>query len=484
MDTAFWSATKLIRALRAKKIGALELLDLYAARIARHDRSLNSLCLLDFDAARKRARAFDRASVRAGANTGPLAGMPMTVKESFDIKGQPSTWGLVEYKDTRAASNAAAVERFNRAGANVFGKSNVPTLLADWETNNPVYGRTVNPWDASRTPGGSSGGAAAALAAGLTGLEAGSDIGGSIRNPANYCGVYGHKPTWGICSMAGHALPDSAHPADIAAIGPLARSAVDLELALSIMAGPDTIDGAGWKLALPKSERKTLRGLRVAVLATHPTAETDATVQAAIARLAQFLARQGAKLSERALPAFDLGEAHRVFIQLLRGATSARQTPEFFAQMLAAKEKLDPKDGSYYAQMVRANTQPHKDWLAASNRRHQMRLAWAEFFRDWDVLLCPNAATAAFPHSLPGERWERMITVNGKPQPATTQMWWAGIAGMCLLPGTAAPVGLSPEGLPIGVQIVGPQYGDLTTIRVAQLIEREYYAFVPPPAFV
>jgi amidase len=483
MDTAFWSATKLIRALRTKKIGALELLDLYAARIARHDRSLNSLCVLDFDAARKRARAFDRASVRAGAKTGPLAGLPMTVKESFDIKGHPTTWGLAEYRNTRAATNAIAVERYTRAGANVFGKSNVPTLLADWETNNPVYGRTVNPWDASRTPGGSSGGAAAALAAGLTGLEAGSDIGGSIRNPANYCGVYGHKPTWGICSMAGHALPDSAHPADISAIGPLARSAVDLELALSIMAGPDTIDGAGWKLALPKPERKTLRGLRVAVLATHPTAETDATVQAAIARLAQFLAKQGAKVSERMLPAFDLGEAHRVFIQLLRGATSARQTPEFFAHMLAAKEKLAPTDGSYYAQMVRANTQPHKDWLAASNRRHQMRLAWAEFFRDWDVLLCPNAATAAFPHSLPGERWERMITVNGKPQPATTQMWWAGIAGMCFLPGTAAPVGLSPEGLPIGVQIVGPQYGDLTTIRVAQLIEREYYAFVPPPAY-
>lgn len=483
MDTAFWSATRLIRALRARKIGALELLDLYAARIARHDRSLNSLCVLDFDAARKRARAFDRKSGRAGAKAAALAGLPMTVKESFDLKGHPSTWGLAEYKDMPAASDAAAVERFARAGANVFGKSNVPTLLADWETNNPVYGKTVNPWDASRTPGGSSGGAAAALAAGLTGLEAGSDIGGSIRNPANYCGVYGHKPTWGICSMEGHALPGSAHPADISAIGPLARSAFDLELALRIMAGPDAIDGAGWKLALQKPARKTLRGLRVAVLATHPTAETDATVQAAIGRLAQFLAKRGAKVSERALPDFDLGEAHRVFIQLLRGATSGRQTPEFFAQMLTAKDKLDPKDGSYYAQMVRANTQPHKDWLVASNRRHQMRLAWAEFFRDWDVLLCPNAASAAFPHSLPGERWERMITVNGKPQPATTQMWWAGIAGMCYLPGTAAPVGLSPEGLPIGVQIVGPQYGDLATIRVAQLIEREYYAFVPPPGY-
>ncbi len=483
MDTAFWSATRLMRALRTKKIGALELLDLYAERIARHDRALNSLCLLDFDAARKRARAFDRKSRRVGAKSAPLAGLPMTVKESFDLSGHPTTWGLAEYKNTRAATDAIAVERFARAGANVFGKSNVPTLLADWETDNPVYGRTVNPWDASRTPGGSSGGAAAALAAGLTGLEIGSDIGGSIRNPANYCGVYGHKPTWGICSMAGHALPDSAHPADISAIGPLARSAFDLELALSIMGGPDAIDGAGWKLALREPAKKTLRGLRVAVLATHPTAETDVTVQAAIGRLAQFLARKGAKLSERTLPAFDLGEAHRVFIQLLRGATSGRQTPEFIAQMLAAKQKLDPTDGSYYAQMVRANTQTHKDWLAASNRRHQMRVAWAEFFRDWDVLLCPNAATAAFPHSMPGERWERMITVNRKPQPATTQMWWAGIAGMCFLPGTAAPIGLSPGGLPIGVQIVGPQHGDLTTIRVAQLLEREYYAFVPPPAF-
>jgi len=483
MDIAFWSATKLVRALRAKKIGALELLELYAARIARHDRVLNSLCLLDLDAARKRARGLDRAAGRAGAKPGPLAGLPMTVKESFDLAGHPTTWGLPEHKENRAAGNALAVERFVRAGANVFGKSNVPTLLADWETNNPVYGKTVNPWNHARTPGGSSGGAAAALAAGLTGLEAGSDIGGSIRNPANYCGVYGHKPTWGICSMAGHALPDSAHPADISAIGPLARSAADLELALGIMAGPDAVDGAGWKLALPKPAFKTLRGLRVAVLATHPTAETDATVQAAIGGLARFLSQRGAKVSERALPAFDPGEAHRVFIQLLRGATSSRQTNEYVAQMQAAKARLDPGDFSYYAQMVRANTQTHREWLLASNRRHQMRLRWAEFFRDWDVLLCPNAATAAFPHSLPGERWERMITVNGEPQPATTQMWWAGIAGMCFLPGTALPIGLSPEGLPIGAQLVGPQYGDLTTIRVAQMIEREYYAFVPPPGY-
>lgn len=479
MDSAFWPATKLIRALKAKKIGALELLDLYAARIARHDKALNALPVLDLSTARKRAKAFDR----KGAKSGPLAGLPMTVKESFDIAGLPTTWGLAEYSNTPVAANSVAVDRFLAAGANIFGKSNVPTLLADWETLNPVYGKTVNPWNHARTPGGSSGGAAAALAAGLTGLEAGSDIGGSIRNPAHYCGVYGHKSTYGVCSMQGQSLPGVAHPADISVIGPLARSAADLELAFSIMAGPDAIDGAGYKLALPKPARNSLRGWRVAVLESHATAETDTTVQHSIRRLAQFLSSRGAKVSEHALPAFDLGEAHRVFIQLLRGATSGRQTPEFFAKMQTAKAKLAAKDNSYYAQMVRANVQPHKDWLTASNRRHQMRLAWADFFKDWDVLLCPNAASAAFPHSMPGERWERMITVNGRQQPVTTQMWWAGIAGMCYLPGTVAPIGLSPEGLPLSVQIVGPQYGDLATIRFAQLIEREYYAFVPPPAY-
>ena len=479
MDTAFLSATRLIRALRSKKIGALELLDLYAQRIRKYNGVLNALPVLDLDAARKRAKAFDR----KGGKSGPLAGLPMTVKESFDLAGHPTTWGLAEYAGVKAPKHAKAVERFLYAGGNVFGKSNVPTLLADWETVNPVYGRTVNPWHHERTPGGSSGGAAAALAAGLTGLEAGSDIGGSIRNPAHYCGVFGHKSTYGVCAMDGHALPGAAHPADISVIGPLARSADDLELGFSLMAGPDEIDGAGWRIALPRPERRTLRGWRVAVLTTHPTAETDATVQDSIGRLAQFLARKGARVSERVLPAFDLGEAHRVFIQLLRGATSGRLSAEVFAKMTAAKESLDPADNGYYAQMVRANVQPHKDWLIASNRRHQMRLAWAAFFKDWDVLLTPNAATAAFPHSMPGERWERMIMVNGKPQPATTQMWWAGIAGMCYLPGTAAPIGLSPEGLPLSVQIVGPQYGDLSTIRFAQLIEREYYAFVPPPAY-
>ena len=478
MDIALRSATKLVRALQSKKIGALELLEHYLARIAQLDGALNALPVLDIEAARKRARAIDRQGAHLA---GPLAGLPMTVKESFDVAGLPTTWGLTEYRRKRVKEDALAVQRFRAAGANVFGKSNVPTLLADWETLNPVYGKTVNPWNPLRTPGGSSGGAAVALATGMTGLEAGSDIGGSIRNPAHYCGVYGHKPTYGLCAMQGHALPGVAHPADISAIGPLARSAFDLELALKIMAGPQIIVSVALGLQLPKARFSSVRGLRIAVLLTHPTAEVDTTQQQAIHALARSLSRAGAMVSFRARPAIDFDEAHRVFLQLLRGATSGRQTNAVFAKMQAARAGLRANDQRYYAQMVRANTQHHRDWLTASNRRYQMRLAWADFFKDWDVLLCPNAATAAFAHSMPGERWERFIQVNGQRQPVTTQMWWAGISGMCGLPGTAAPIGLSPEGLPLSVQIVGPHYSDLSTIRLAQRIERDYYAFVPPP---
>ncbi|MEO8718101.1 MAG: amidase, partial [Burkholderiales bacterium] len=413
----------------------------------------------------------------------PLHGLPMTVKESFDVAGWPTTWGMPENKGNVAKKDALAVERLKRAGAIVFGKSNVPVLLADWQSFNPIYGTTNNPWDLLRTPGGSSGGSAAALAAGLTGLELGSDIGASIRNPAHYCGVYGHKPTWGICASRGHALPGMAHPGDIAAIGPLARSAADLALAMDVVAGPDDVDGAGWALELKKPKSVSWRGLRVAVMASHATAEVDASVSGAIQRLAGALAKKGAKVSDTARPEFDPAEAHRVYLSLLRAATSNRQLPAHVVLWEELAHKRPPDDASYEAQAARANVMRHKEWLAWSNRRHQMRLLWAEFFRHWDVLLCPPAATPAFPQNQRGERWERMIDVNGKPQPSTTQMFWAGYSGMCNLPSTVAPIELAGGKLPVGAQIIGPQYGDYRTIAVARLIEKEYFAFTPPPGF-
>jgi amidase len=479
MNTAFWSATKLVAALRAKKLSALELFDLYAARVRQHNRALNAICVMNLDEDRKAARAADRFMGKRG----PLHGLPMTVKESFDVAGWPTTRGLEELKGNIARKDALAVERLKRAGAIVFGKTNVPVLLADWQSFNPIYGTTNNPWDLLRTPGGSSGGSAAALAAGLTGLELGSDIGASIRGPAHYCGVYGHKPTWGVCSPKGHALPGVAHPGDITVIGPLARSADDLKLAMDIIAGPDDVDGAGWKLALEKPKIPSFRKLRVAVMLSHPTAEVDSSVSAAIERLARALAKKGARVSDKARPGFDPEEAHRVFIALLRAATSGRQSPHHVALWEELSQTRPKDDMSYEAQAARANVMRHKEWLGWSNRRHQMRLLWAEFFKEWDVMLCPPAATPAFPQNQRGERWERMIEVNGKPQPSTTQMFWAGYSGMCLLPSTVAPIELAGGKLPVGVQIIAPQHGDYRSIAVARLIEREYFAFTPPPGF-
>jgi len=332
-------------------------------------------------------------------------------------------------------------------------------------------------------PGGSSGGAAAALAAGLTALEIGSDIGASIRDPAHYCGLFGHKPTFGICATNGQALPGRVAEQDITVIGPLARSAADLELALKIVAGPDEIDARGWRLALPPARKKSLREFKVAVMLSAETAEVDRSVQNCIQGVVDFLGKQKVIVSDTARPDIDTAEAHYVFIQLVRSATSRAQTDEVFARNLAAAGKLTADDQSYRAWMLKGNTMFHRDWLQWNEARHQMRLKWDAFFREYDLLLCPAAATAAFPHNHSGERWERMVDVNGRPQPSTTQMFWAGFSGMAYLPSTVAPAGLTSEGLPVGVQIVGPQYGDLTCLRFAQLLERDYQRFVPPPGF-
>jgi amidase len=482
LDLPFRSATELSAALRRKKIGCLELLDLYLKRVARYNPQLNAVVVLDAERARKRARAADRALAR-GEVWGRLHGLPMTIKESYDLVGTPTTWGVPSLKDNYPPKNALVVDRLLQAGAVIFGKTNVPLYLADWQSFNEIYGTTNNPWDLSRSPGGSSGGSAAALAAGLTGLEAGSDIGASIRNPAHYCGVYGHKPTWGIVPPRGQALPGRVAQGDISVVGPLARSAADLDVALAVMAGPDAIDAAGWRLDLRRPRKKTLREYRVAVMLDDPESEVDREVQDRLQALADFLGKKRATVSDRARPDVDRREAHRIYVLLLRAATSGRLTPEEFRQNLEAAHALRPDDESYYARMTRGNTLYHRDWLALNEARHKMRLRWAEFFEAWDLLLCPPAASAAFPHDQAGERYARTIRVNGRDVPTTDQLFWAGLFGMVSLPSTVAPGGLTPGGLPVGVQIVGPQYGDRTCIAFARALEREFQAFVPPAGY-
>ena len=482
LDVPFRSAKQLAADVRKKKIGCLELLDLYLARVEKYDGALNAIVVRDFDRARTRARAADRALARRQV-WGPLHGVPMTIKESYDVAGLPTTWGVPAYAKNVATKNAVAVDRLVAAGAVLFGKTNVPLFLADWQSYNAIYGTTNNPWDVSRAPGGSSGGSAAALAAGLTGLEAGSDIGSSIRNPAHFCGVYGHKPTWGIVPRTGQALPWQTAAVDIDVVGPLARSTDDLGLALSVMAGPDDTEAAGWQLRLTPPRQKRLRDFRVALMLEAPNAAVDREVQDRLQALGDFLGRQKVKVDDRARPDIDTGEAFALYTRLLRAATSDRQSDADFEQNAVIARGLAVSDQSYYARATRAAVLSHRDWLAANETRHRMRRAWADFFTKYDLLLCPVAGTAAFPHDHKGERYERTLLVNGRRVPVTDHLFWAGYSGAFYLPSTAAPCGFTPGGLPVGVQIVGPQYGDLTCLAFARQLEREFQAFVPPPGY-
>jgi amidase len=249
------------------------------------------------------------------------------------------------------------------------------------------------------------------------------------------------------------------------------------------MAGPDAIEAAGWQLRLPAPKQKRLRDFKVALMLDAPEASVDREVQDRLQALADFLGRQKVKVDDRGRPAIDTGEAWRVYVQLLRAATSDRQSDAEFEKNLGIARALPPDDESYRARAMRAAVLPHRDWLAANEARHRMRLAWAEFFTQYDLLLCPVAGTAAIPHDQQSERHLRTVVVNGTRVPVTDHLFWAGYTGASFLPSTAAPCGFTPGGLPVGVQIVGPQYGDLTCLAFARLLEREFQAFVPPAGY-
>jgi amidase len=481
-EVAFLPAHELARRLRRGELGALELLEHHLARVERLDPIVNAIPVRDFESARQRAREADAALAR-GECWGPLHGVPITVKESFNVAGLPTTFGLVSHRDHIATHDAVAVQRLKAAGAVIFGKTNVPASLADWQTFNPVYGTTNNPWDPTRTPGGSSGGSAAALAAGLTALELGSDIGASIRNPAHYCGVYGHKPSWGVVPLRGHELEPNPHPEsmDIAVAGPLARSAVDLALAMDLLAAPLEAQTAIGRVPLAwRDDGLPARRAKVAIVFDDAEAEVDASVQAALHELVRFLRDAGVTVDEGARPVAS-AEAHDVYLHLLRAATGAKFDDATYADLLRRGATVDPHATDYESRMLRGSTISHRSWTQYDDRRQRLRDQWAAFFEQHDLLICPVATTAAFEHNPRGERWERMIPVNGRPQPTTTALFWAGYPGVVGLPATAVPLGLTPQGLPVGAQIVGPAYADPRCLRFARWLETEYRAFVPPP---
>jgi amidase len=483
---AFSSATELLAALRTGGTTAAELTDLYVRRIERHDGRLNAVVVRDFDRARQQARAADQA--RARGETKPLLGLPITLKESINVTGLGTTCGVPEWKGFVSQHDAPAAARIRAAGAVLLGKTNVPPMLADWQSANPIFGRSSNPWDLGRTPGGSSGGSAAAIAAGLSALEVGSDIGGSIRVPAAFCGIYGHRPSETLLPRSGQfpmpPLPNSAVVMGVQ--GPLARSAEDLELALSVLAGPEVGEDVAWKVTLPAARRERLADFRVAILPPIPWLVVDGQITAALQDLAERLAKLGAVVKEVQPDGLgDHREYHGFYRTLLSAVTGARVDGETRRQRIATLREAGD-DLSMGA--VRGLEGSAGDYLIWNGRREQHRAAWRTFFRDWDVLLAPAINVLAYPHierAWPADNSDQTLTftIDGRSVPYLHGLCYPALSTVPGQPATAFPVGISREGLPIGLQAVGPYLEDLTPIRFAALLAREIGGFRKPSGY-
>jgi len=484
-EWSFATATELSEALAAEKVSAVELAQDAIARIERHDGKINAICVRDFERGLEAARAADTA--RARGETRPLLGIPLTVKESYNVAGLPTTWGFPPQKDFVPPEDALSISRVKAAGGVIIGKTNVPVGLADWQSYNEIYGTTNNPFDLGRTPGGSSGGSAAALAAGYGPLSLGTDIGGSLRVPAFHCGVYAHKPTYNMVPMRGHTpppFPPLPLDRDMAVIGPMARSAADLSLLLDVMAGPDPLEaGVGYRLALPPPRHNQLKSFRVLVIDSDPILPVNKEIRDAIEKLAGSLARSGVSVSRQSPLLPNFAETSRLYMRMLMSFLGAFLAPDVIAGAQERAAKLTPEDRSLAAERLRGMTLSHRAWLLDDGARARLRAQWRELFKNFDALICPVMPTPAFPHDHSPEQETRRINIDGKDYAYPDQLAWPGIATLPGLPATAIPIGLSPQGLPVGVQIVGPWLEDRTPLRLAELIEREFGDFVPPPMF-
>ncbi len=449
LDYATASAGEMAIALTDRTVSAVELCAAAIDRIERLDGAINAVVVRDFDRAREAARAADAAL--ALGKPGPLLGVPMTVKESFNIAGLPTTWGQVAFKDWIAPTDAVAVSRLKGAGAVILGKTNVPPFLADWQSDNPVYGRTHHPLDPARTPGGSSGGGAAAVASGMVPLELGSDIGGSIRVPAAFCGVFGHKPSYGLVPPRGQAPPGlDGRASPLSVVGPMARTAADLGLALDVLAGPDADEAVGYRLALPGPRHAQIADFRVLTIDEHPSAPLDGEIRNCLHRLASKLEGRGVKVARRSELIPDLAAAHAVYVTLLMTAMS-RNAP------------VQPNPLSAHA------------WMDAQDAQLAVRRQWEELFRSFDVVLAPSFGVVAFPHD-DSEFNERTHLIDGVSTPYGAQVAWPGMATLAHLPATAIPIGRTEAGLPIGAQVIGPYLEDRTTIAFAEMVEKSFGA--------
>jgi amidase len=473
------TARELARRIRTRELGSRELLDLLLARVERLNPKINAVVTLDVERARAAAERADAAAA-SGGPLGPLHGVPMTVKDAFEVAGLRTTGGTRLWKDHVPGADALAIARLRAAGAIIFGKTNTPRFCADWQSYNALFGTTNNPWDVTRTPGGSSGGAAAALASGFTPIELGSDIAGSVRVPPAFCGVYGHKPSYDLVPSTGHVPgpPGTLAPPDLNVVGPMGRSADDLMLMLDVIAGPPPERAKAYTLSLPAPRANTLRGYRVAAWLDDPAFPVDAPVLDVLQASVEALRKAGVTVEE-VHPEFELAAAHRLYRSLLDSTMAVGVPPKLLAQLEAAA--AGPDANSLETIFARNALARHSDWLIAHELRAGLRATLARFFSDYDVLLCPVAQVTAFEHDHREPQTARTLRVNGQNRSYMDMMGWACVATAAWHPATSMPVGLSSEGMPVGLQIIGPYLEDRTPIDFAGRLSEIVGGFQPPP---
>jgi amidase len=479
----FASAVEAARAIRERRVSSVELTRRILERIDRYNPALNAYVNVLAESALGRAKEAD-AALAKGETWGPLHGVPVAIKESFGIAGVPATVGVEALADHRPSEDSEAVARLRAAGAVVLGNTNVPVMLWDWQSYNPIYGTTNNPWDVTRTPGGSSGGNAAALAAGLGYLAVGSDIGGSIRIPAHFCGIYGHKSTLNVVPRRGQIppLPGSPPqpPTDLPVAGPMARRAEDLELGLRVMGGPVGDAAIAYRWTLPPKRHGRLADYRIGFVLDDPLCPVSADVKEALAAAVDALRGAGAKLEE----GWPAGVDPRAHFETYWYLLSA-----FFAFNLEDEEiereralAADP-NGGLDTVWARARVDPHKHFQAASSQRIVARAVWQSYFGTHDAFLLPTTFVTAFPHDHSEPMSARRIATPEGPRKYTDNFFWISFATLTGLPATTAPVGLTRDGLPVGIQILGPYLEDATPIDVARGMVEVFGGFRPPQGY-
>jgi len=482
-DLDFASAGEVARAIRRGDVSSVELTTHIVERIKRYNPRLNAIVTLTEDAALARARAADEARAR-GDWWGPLHGVPCTIKDTFETAGVKTTAGVSSLAQHVPARDAAVVERYRGAGAVILGKTNVPEWASDWQSYNAVFGAANNPWDLSRTPGGSSGGEAAALAAGLSYLSAGSDIGGSIRVPAHFCGVYGHKPTLGVVPLRGHIPPPPGGPpgppSSLAVAGPLARSAADLALALQILGGPDGDEARAYRWSLPPARGSRLTDYRIGFVLDDPRCPVSPEVGGVARQAVDALKKAGARLEEGWPTGVVPADQYDAYLYALFATFGFQLKDEQFETLRA---RGAGKDSGYPSIIARAWTDPIKSHQAAARRRMAARAAWQAYFRTHDAFLLPTEFVPAFPHDHSQPQQARRLATPAGPREYYDLLFWIAFATLTGLPATAAPIGLTSGGLPVGLQIIGPYLEDLTPIDVAGKLADVVGGFRPPGGY-